>query len=53
VLGFAAAESLRRRTVGDVRQPPTAVEVYRHAQLEEPAETGPAAMPEPLPVSLP
>jgi len=53
VLGFAAAESLRLRTVGDVRQPPTAVEVYRHAQLEEPAETGPAAMPEPLPVSLP
>ena len=52
VLGFAGVESLRLRTVGDVRQPPTAVKAYRHELLEIPAEARLVAIPEPLTVSL-
>jgi hypothetical protein len=40
VLGFAGVESVRLRTVGDVRQPPMAVKAYRRELLEEPADKG-------------
>jgi len=46
VLGFAGVESLRLRTVGDVRQPPTAGKAYRPARMEKPGESGLVAMPD-------
>ena len=49
VLGFAGAEAIRLRTVGDTRQPPTAVEAYRHELLTDEAGDGLLAVPEPAP----